>query len=176
MMGGINADVYSREPRPGQYVLDVKFTSLGPERTETLVACASGPCAERIPHVLHTASRVREVLGLSHGTGLLDIFSSNGLPQLDEHDSLYGLAKLMEYVRDSLVEGSLLKVGKSDVDSSMRQKLLTVDDLLKPYRVDGKGLVIGHQAELSAEYNSGPVSSVVRASLERVCIDANRKV
>ena len=174
MMGGISADVYSREPRPGQYVLDVKFTSLGPERTETLLVCASGPCSERISHVLHTASRVREILGLSQSSGLLDLFSSNNLPRLDEHDALYGLAKLMEYTRDNLAQGSLFKIGKFDVDSSMRLKLLTVDDLLKPYRVDGKGCVIGHQAELAAQYHAGPVSSTVLASLERVCIDAKR--
>jgi hypothetical protein len=175
MMGGINADVYSREPRPGQYVLDVKFTSLVPERIETLVVCASGPSAERIPHVLHAASRVREILGISQGSGLLDLFSSGVLPQLDEHDALYGLAKLMEYVRDNLAEGSLFKLGKFEVDSSMRQKLLTVDDLLKPYRADGKGCVVGHQAEFAAQYDAGPVSSVVRASLERVCLDAKKR-
>lgn len=174
-MGGINADVYSREPRPGQYVLDVKLSSPGPERTETLVVCASGPSAERIPHVLHTASRVREILGIGKGSGLLDLFSSKVLPQLDEHDALYGLAKLMEYVRDNLAEGSLFRIGKSDVDSSMRQKLLTVDDLLKSYRVDGKGCVIGHQAELAAQYNAGPASSAVRASLERVCLNAKKR-
>jgi hypothetical protein len=174
MMGGISADVYSREPRPGQYVLDVKLSSLGSERAETLVVCASSASAERIPHVLHAAARVRDLLGVAQGSGLLDLFSSVPLPKLDDHDALYGLAKLMEYIRDYLVDGSLVQVGGIRVSDSVRQSLLTVDDLLKPYRADCKGLVIGHQAELAAQYHAGPVSIVERSSLEKVCLDARR--
>ena len=169
MAGGVNAEVYCSAPK-GEYVLELK---LG-EKIETLVVCASGPGTERIPHVLHIASKVREVLGLKSDSGLLDMFSNDALPRIDEHDALYGLAKLMEYVRDPLVDSSLSRLGKLEIDGEMRVKLLTVDDLLKSYRADGKGLVIGHQADLARQYHSGPVSDAERASLERVCLDAKK--
>ncbi|KIN68606.1 F0F1 ATP synthase subunit delta [Sulfitobacter donghicola] len=131
----INSPIYSREEQAGAIAAIAKKMKLSPTMANTLALMAQKRRLFVLPQLVQT---LRDIIAEDKGEVIADVTSAKALTKTQADKLAASLKKttgktvtLQQTVDESLIGGLIVKVGSKMIDTSVRSKLNSLQNVMK---------------------------------------------